>query len=328
MRNILNFLKRKDNKQEEKSSENWLKKLRNGLEKSRKNLLSQLSDVFKRFKAIDEGFWECVEEVLLSADVGVSATLKIIDNLKDKAKKDGIKEPSELLSLIQKELVDMLSFDSADSRLREDELAIIIIVGVNGVGKTTTVGKIAHQLASANKKVLIAAADTFRAAAIEQLEVWGERVGVDVIKHQRKADPAAVVYDAVHAAKARNVDVLLIDTAGRLHTYVNLMEELKKIKRIVEREAGNAIVETFLVLDATTGQNGLTQARFFNEALEIDGLILTKLDGTARGGIVVAIVDELAIPIKLVGVGEGIEDLHEFYPEDFVEALFAAPTFT
>jgi fused signal recognition particle receptor len=326
LRNILNFLKRKDNKQEEKSSENWVKKLRNGLEKSRKNLLSQLSDVFKRFKTINEEFWECIEEVLLSADVGVSATLKIIDNLKDKAKKNGIKEPSELLSLIQKELVNMLSFNSTDSKLKEDELAIIIIVGVNGVGKTTTVGKIAHQLVSANKKVLIAAADTFRAAAIEQLEVWGGRVGVDVIKHQRKADPAAVVYDAIHAAKAREADVLLIDTAGRLHTYVNLMEELKKIKRIVEREANNATIETFLVLDATTGQNGLTQARLFNEALDIDGLILTKLDGTARGGIVIAIVDELAIPIKLVGVGEGIEDLHEFYPEDFVEALLA-PTF-
>ncbi|MBI4744246.1 MAG: signal recognition particle-docking protein FtsY, partial [Actinobacteria bacterium] len=270
--------------------------------------------------------WESIEEILLSADVGVSATLKIIDNLKDKAKKEGIKEPSELLTLIQKELMNILSFNSASSQLKENGLAVIIIVGVNGVGKTTTIGKIAHQLVSANKKVLIAAADTFRAAAIEQLEVWGERVGVEVIKHQRKADPAAVVYDAVHAAKARDIDVLLIDTAGRLHTHVNLMEELKKVKRVAEREAGDAIIETFLVLDATTGQNGLSQAKLFNEALNIDGLVLTKLDGTARGGIVVAIVDELRIPVKLVGVGEGMEDLHEFYPEDFVEALLA-PTF-
>lgn len=323
MRNILNFLKRKGNAPEEKSSDGWLKRLRGGLEKSRKNLLGQLSDVFKKFKTFDGEFWESVEEILLSADVGVSATLKIVDNLKDKAKKEKIKEPSELLTLIQKELMDVLSFNPTGSELKENKLAVIIIVGVNGVGKTTTIGKIAHQLVSANKKVLIAAADTFRAAAIEQLEVWGERVGVEIIKHQRKADPAAVVYDAVHAAKARDIDVLLIDTAGRLHTQVNLMEELKKIKRVAEREAGDAVVETFLVLDATTGQNGLSQAKLFNEALNIDGLVLTKLDGTARGGIVVAIVDELGVPVKLVGVGEGMEDLHEFYPEDFVEALLA-----
>lgn len=306
-----------------KSNASWLTRLKGGLQKTRKNLLGQLTEVFKRHPSLDEELWEKIEEILLYADVGVKATLTIMERLKQGVREEKIQNSADLFDLLKKELIKILHSETPSGLILKDRPKIIIVVGVNGTGKTTTIAKIAHRFIESNKKVLLAAADTFRAAAIDQLEFWGEKVGATVIKHQRKSDPAAVVYDAVQASRARQIDLLLIDTAGRLHTYLNLMEELKKVKRIAEREARNAEVETLLVLDATTGQNGIVQAKLFNEALAIDGIVLTKLDGTAKGGIIIAIAGELGIPIKWVGVGEEMEDLHEFHPQEFVEALLA-----
>jgi len=296
-----------------------LARLKAGLEKTRNNLVGQLGRVFGRRPALNEELWERVEEILLSSDLGVKATLKIVESLKEEVARREISDPEGFFNLLEKELLRMLSSSEPPPAVKGRE--IIIVVGVNGTGKTTTIAKIAHHFKTAGQKVLLVAADTFRAAAIEQLEFWANRVGVDLIKHQPRSDPAAVVYDAVHAADSRGIDLVLIDTAGRLHTYVNLMEELKKVKRIALREAKDATVETLLIIDATTGQNGLAQAKLFHEALQVDGIALTKLDGTAKGGIVAAITEELGIPIKWIGLGEGMDDLQEFSPSEFVKAL-------
>lgn len=300
-----------------------LSRLKAGLEKTRNNLVGQLERVFGRGPALNEALWEKVEEILLSADLGVKATLRIVERLKEEVQKQEIRDSEDLFRLLEKELLQIFSPPAPGDRFQicPQGQEIIIVVGVNGTGKTTTIAKIAHHFKTAGQKVLLVAADTFRAAAIEQLEFWANRVGIDLIKHQPRSDPAAVVYDAVHAADSRRIDLVLIDTAGRLHTYVNLMEELKKVKRIALREARDARVETLLIIDATTGQNGLAQAKLFHEALQVDGIALTKLDGTAKGGIVVAIAEELGIPIKWIGLGEGMDDLQEFSPSEFVKAL-------
>lgn len=283
-------------------------------------LFRPLSKVFQRFTSLDESFFQNIEDVLIQADLGVKATDKIVSGLREKAKQERIKNSDDLMVLLKNELTDMLKSHPAPST-QHPALEVKLIVGVNGTGKTTTIAKMAYQAQREGKKVLLVAADTYRAAAIEQLSIWADRLGVEMIKHQRGADPGAVVYDAIEAARARGVDLVLVDTAGRLHTQANLMEELKKLKRVAENQAPEASIETLLVIDATTGQNGLSQARLFNEALEIDGIILTKLDGTAKGGIVVAVQEELTIPVTLIGLGEHLEDLEDFNPTQFVEAL-------
>lgn len=285
-------------------------------------LFKPLSRVFQRFAPLDESFLQDIEAVLIQSDVGVKATDRIVRSLREKAAQERIKNPDDLISLLKTELTEILE-NHPSPAIRQAPLAVKLIVGVNGTGKTTTIAKMAYREEARGKKTLLAAADTYRAAAIEQLSVWADRLGVEVIKHQRGADPAAVVYDAIEAAQARRADLILVDTAGRLHTQVNLMEELKKLKRVAENRAPEADIETLLVVDATTGQNGLSQARLFNEALQIDGIILTKLDGTAKGGIVIAVEEELAIPVRLVGVGEHLEDLEDFNPRQFVDALLA-----
>ena len=297
-------------------------KLKRGLEKTRKGITGTIDQILVSFGKIDEELFEELEEALIASDVGVDTTLKIIVKIKKKVKERKITNPKDVKTLLKDELIDILVV--GDSKLQLNTTpSVIIVVGVNGVGKTTSIGKIASNLKESGKKVMLAAGDTFRAAAIEQLEVWSKRSGTELIKHTEGSDPAAVVYDAIQAAKARKVDVLICDTAGRLHTKKNLMEELKKINRIIDKELPTANRETLLVLDATTGQNAVTQAKVFSEAVDISGIVLTKLDGTAKGGIVVAIKAEQNIPVKLIGVGEQIEDLQEFNPREFVEALFA-----
>jgi len=297
-------------------------KLKKGLEKTRKGITEKIDQILVSFGKIDEELFEELEEALIASDVGVDTTLRIIDDVKNKVKERRLTNPKDVKELLKEELEKILS--SGDSRLfLETTPSVIIVVGVNGVGKTTSIGKIAYNLRKNGKKVLLAAGDTFRAAAIDQLEVWAKRAGVDLIKHTEGSDPAAVVYDAIQAAKSRNVDVLICDTAGRLHTKKNLMEELKKVNRIIDRELPNASKETLLVLDATTGQNALSQAKVFREATNVTGIVLTKLDGTAKGGIILAIKSEQDIPVKLIGVGEQIDDLQEFNPREFVEALFS-----
>lgn len=310
-------IEQRDNKEPQK----WYSRLRSGMEKSRKNLVSKVSGVFSRFSPGSEEFWEEIEATLIQADVGVKATTLIVDNLQERAKEKKIGDAEDLLSLMEEELANILGEANSIFAWKEGILNVFLLVGVNGTGKTTTLAKIGQRAGAEGKKVMFAAADTFRAAAIEQLEIWAERVGVDIIKHKRGSDPAAVVFDAIQAAKARSVDLLLVDTAGRLHTYENLMEELKKVKRVAQREASDAEINIILVVDATTGQNAMAQVKIFNEALEVDKVILTKLDGTAKGGIVIAIAEEIGIPITLIGVGEQVEDLQDFRPKEFVEAL-------
>ncbi|MCI8327081.1 MAG: signal recognition particle-docking protein FtsY [Lachnospiraceae bacterium] len=293
-----------------------------GLTKTRDNFISGIDFIFSGFSAIDEEFYEEIEEILIMGDIGVRATEEILENLKEKVKENRIKEPNECKSLLIQSIKEQMEVGETAYRF-EEETSVVLIVGVNGVGKTTSVGKLAGKLKSQGKKVVLAAADTFRAAAGAQLEEWAHRAGVDIIGGQEGADPAAVVYDAVAAAKARKADVLLCDTAGRLHNKKNLMEELKKINRILEKEYPEAFRETLVVLDGTTGQNALAQAKQFIEVAEITGIILTKMDGTAKGGIAVAIQSELGIPVKYIGVGETIEDLQKFDSEQFVDALFA-----
>ncbi|MDI6892435.1 MAG: signal recognition particle-docking protein FtsY [Actinomycetota bacterium] len=300
----------------------WFGKLKGSLKKSRERLSSHLSPLLAHFPVLDEGFWEGLEEALIEADVGIQVTQELLDKLREEARAQKIRESAQLLPRLKEKLVDILTTEK-QPLFSEGKLGIFLMLGVNGTGKTTTIAKIAHRAKIEGKNVLLAAADTYRAAAIEQLEIWGKRVGAATIKHRRGSDPAAVVYDAIHAAQARDVDVLLIDTAGRLHTYIHLMEELQKIKRVVMREAPEAEIKTLLVIDATTGQNGLSQARLFGKALEVDGVVLTKLDGTAKGGIIAAIEDELKIPVILIGVGEKLDDLQEFDARAFVEALLS-----
>lgn len=298
-------------------------KFKEGLTKTRDAFVNRVDDLFSRRKKIDEDFYEELEEILIGADVGVNTVLKLIDELRSEVKKRKIEDPAELQPILSEKLIELLKGDAdAGLNINPNGLTVILFVGVNGVGKTTTIGKMAHMFKSQGKKVLMAAGDTFRAGAIEQLETWGERVGVDVIKQQSGADPAAVMYDAVQAAKTRGVDILLCDTAGRLQNKVNLMEELNKIYRVIQREVPDAPHEVILVLDATTGQNALSQAKLFGDKTGLTGLVLSKLDGTAKGGIVVAIRQELSLPVKFVGLGEKMDDLQAFDSEQFVHALF------
>lgn len=298
-------------------------KFKEGLTKTRDAFVDRVDDLFSRRKKIDEDFYEELEEILIGADVGVNTVLKLIDQLRAEVKKRKIEDPAELQPILSEKLIELLKGDAdAGLKLNPNGLSVILFVGVNGVGKTTTIGKMAHMFKSQGKKVLMAAGDTFRAGAIEQLETWGERVGVDVIKQHSGSDPAAVMFDAVQAAKTRGVDILLCDTAGRLQNKVNLMEELNKIYRVIQREVPDAPHEVILVLDATTGQNALSQAKLFGDKTGLTGLVLSKLDGTAKGGIVVAIRQELSLPVKFVGLGEKMDDLQPFDSEQFVHALF------
>ena len=274
------------------------------------------------FGKIDEELFEELEQILITSDIGVETSLRIIEELKTRVKKDKITDALQVKNVLKEELLNIVGEDQPIMKL-DTKPSVIVVLGVNGVGKTTSIGKICHLLKQQGKRVLMAAADTFRAAAIDQLEIWAERAGVDIIKHTEGSDPSAVVYDAIAAAKARDFDVIVCDTAGRLHTKKNLMEELKKIFRIIKRELPDADIETLLVLDATTGQNAVSQAKSFTEASGVTGLVLTKLDGTAKGGVVVSIKSELGLPVKFIGVGEQIDDLQPFNPVEFVDALFA-----
>ena len=301
-------------------------KYQSGLEKTRQSFSSKLNDLMARYRKVDEDFFEELEEVLISADVGVNTVMELIEELEMEVKRQNIKESDQLKEVISEKLV-AIYMDENESiptlNIQEDELSVILFVGVNGVGKTTTIGKLAHKLKQEGKKVMLVAGDTFRAGSIEQLDVWGERVGVEVIKQSSGSDPAAVVYDGIQAAKSRGADVLICDTAGRLQNKVNLMNELSKVNRVIEREIPGAPHEVLLVLDATTGQNALSQAKVFSEATNVSGIVLTKLDGTAKGGIVLAIRKELNIPVKLVGLGEQMTDLQVFDPNAFVYGLFS-----
>lgn len=292
-----------------------------GLTKTRNNIVSGIDSIFSGFSSIDDEFYEEIEEILIMGDLGINTTTSIIEDLKGKVKANKIKDPALCKELLIESIKDQMNVKEAAYEF-ENKKSVVLVIGVNGVGKTTSVGKLAGKLKDQGKKVVLAAADTFRAAAGEQLTEWANRAGVDIIGGQEGADPAAVVYDAIAAAKARKADVLLCDTAGRLHNKKNLMEELKKIDRVLEREYPDAYRETLVVLDGTTGQNALAQARQFMEAANITGIILTKLDGTAKGGIAIAIQAELGIPVKYIGVGETIDDLQKFNANDFVNALF------
>ena len=299
----------------------FFKRLVAGLNKTRDNIVSGMDSIFHGFSKIDEDFYEELEEVLIMGDLGVKATYAILDDLRKKVKEQHIKEPSQCKQLLIDSIKKQMQVESTEYEF-ENRKSVILVIGVNGVGKTTSVGKLAGKLKEQGRKVILAAADTFRAAAGEQLTQWANRAGVEIIGGQDGADPASVVYDAVAAAKARNADVLICDTAGRLHNKKNLMEELRKIYRILEKEYPEAYLETLVVLDGTTGQNALVQARQFAEVANVTGIILTKLDGTAKGGIAVAIQSELDIPVKYIGVGESIDDLQKFDANSFVDALF------
>lgn len=301
-------------------------KFKDGLAKTRSNFSDKVNDLVSRYRKVDEDFFEELEEILIGADVGFETVMELIDELKTEVKKRNIQDPREVQAVISEKLVSIYQGGEEETsaiNVQQVGLTVILFVGVNGVGKTTTIGKLAHRYKSEGKKVVLAAGDTFRAGAIEQLEVWGERAAVDVIKQAAGSDPAAVMYDAVQAAKSRNADILLCDTAGRLQNKVNLMNELEKVKRVIEREIPGAPHEVLLVLDATTGQNALIQAKTFKEATNVSGIVLTKLDGTAKGGIVLAIRKELQIPVKLVGLGEKMDDLQNFDAEKYVYGLFS-----
>lgn len=296
-------------------------RLKEGLTKSRENFVSNVFDIFDTHKYIDEDFYEELEEILVMGDVGVSATEAILDKLRDDVKENHLKTPMQCKSFLIKEIKEQMKVDASDYEFLKQR-SVVMVIGVNGVGKTTTIGKLAAIYKAKGKKVLIAAADTFRAAATEQLEEWAKRAEVDIIKGKEGLDPSSVLFDAVTAANARNVDVLLVDTAGRLHNKKNLMEELKKMHRIVEKNFEGVKQEYLIVLDGTTGQNALVQAREFSQAAPLSGIVITKMDGTAKGGIAIAIQSELGVPVKFIGVGERIDDLQEFDPDSFVDALF------
>ena len=288
--------------------------------KTKESMISGMQRVVNSFTKIDEDLFEQLEETMIMSDMGVETSVEICEKLRKRVKERGVTDPGKIMELIQEIISEMMGEDVALDLSTTP--SVILVIGVNGAGKTTTIGKLCHQYKQQGKKVLVAAADTFRAAAIDQLEVWTQRAGVDLVKHAEGSDPAAVVFDAVTAAKARKTDVLICDTAGRLHNKKNLMEELRKINRIINQQAEGCAVETLLVLDATTGQNAVNQARLFNEVADITGIVLTKLDGTAKGGIVISIKNELGIPVKLIGVGEQIDDLQPFDSRSFVTALF------
>lgn len=298
----------------------FFSKIKEGLQKTRDAMMQKLQKLLNSFTKIDEDLFEQLEETMIMSDMGAQTSIEICERLRKLVKERGIKDPSKIMELIEEIISDMMG-EETELNL-STKPSVIMVIGVNGAGKTTTIGKLCYQFKNDGKKVLVAAADTFRAAAIEQLEVWTERAGVDIVKHAEGSDPASVVFDAVDAAIARECDILIVDTAGRLHNKKNLMNELEKINRILNQRAEGCAIETLLVLDATTGQNAVNQARLFSEVANITGIVLTKLDGTAKGGIVVSIKNELGIPVKLVGVGEKIEDLQAFNNTDFVRALF------
>ncbi|MDO4169202.1 MAG: signal recognition particle-docking protein FtsY [Lachnospiraceae bacterium] len=300
----------------------FFEKVFDGLTKTRENLSHGFDSIFQVFTNIDDDFYDELEETLIMADVGVDATLKIIEDLQHRVRKQGIKEPAECKALLEQVIMDQMEL-SEDAFEFEKEKTVMLVIGVNGVGKTTSIGKLAADQKVRGKNVLIAAADTFRAAAIDQLEVWADMAGVDLIAHEEGSDPAAVVFDACNAAKARDTDLLIVDTAGRLHNKKNLMNELAKINRVIDREYPEARRETLIVLDATTGQNAMAQAKQFMEIADITGIILTKMDGTAKGGIAIAIQSELGLPVKYIGLGEHINDLLQFDKEIFVSILFS-----
>ena len=308
------------NRNKRESIMGFFEKLKNGLAKTKNSMMGRIESLLHSFTKIDEDLFEELEETLILCDIGVNTSVKICDMLRDRVKREGVKDPEQIKDLLKDVITEMLGEDQPLDMSTTP--SVILVIGVNGVGKTTTIGKLANRLHSDGKKVIVAAADTFRAAAIDQLEVWTQRAGVDIIKHNEGSDPASVVFDAMQAAKARNADVVICDTAGRLHNKKNLMDELKKISRIVHQQAEGCALEVLLALDATTGQNAVNQAKLFNEAAAITGIILTKLDGTAKGGIIISITDDLQIPVKLVTVGEQIDDLQPFVARDFVEALF------
>ena len=295
-----------------------------GLTKTRDSIVSGIDSVFSGFSAIDDDFYEEIEETLIMGDLGIQTTMAIVEDLRKKVKENHIKDPAECKDLLIASIKEQMDLGENAYEF-ENRKSVVLVIGVNGVGKTTSVGKLAGQLKDQGKKVILAAADTFRAAAIEQLTEWSNRAGVDIIAQQEGSDPAAVIYDACQAAKSRHADVLLCDTAGRLHNKKNLMNELSKIRRVIEREFPEAYLETLIVLDGTTGQNALVQAKQFKEVSDISGIVLTKLDGTAKGGIAIAIQAELGIPVKYIGIGEKIEDLQKFDADSFVNALFEKP---
>ncbi|AGX03825.1 MULTISPECIES: signal recognition particle-docking protein FtsY [Bacillaceae] len=309
-----------------KQTDTVTEKFKDGLTKTRDNFSGKVNDLVARYRKVDEDFFEELEEILIQADVGFDTVMELVEELRMEVKRKNIQDPQGVQSIISEKLVEIYEGSGEASsalNIQEGDLTVILFVGVNGVGKTTSIGKLAHKFKSEGKKVLMAAGDTFRAGAIEQLEVWGDRVGVEVIKQAEGSDPAAVMFDAVRAAKSRNADILLCDTAGRLQNKVNLMKELEKVKRVIEREIPGAPHEVLLALDATTGQNAMIQAKTFKEATDVSGIVLTKLDGTAKGGIVLAIRKELDIPVKFVGLGEKMDDLQEFDAERYVYGLFA-----
>jgi fused signal recognition particle receptor len=298
----------------------FLKRLKNGLSKTRKLLTTDINELFAGNRKIDDELLEELEELLISSDIGVQTAMDLIQSISVKSSE--ISGPDQLKEILKEKILELLNATMKSSQKISDKPHVIMVIGVNGVGKTTTIGKLAARFSASGKKVIIAAADTFRAAATEQLAIWADRAGVEIIKHKEMSDPAAVAYDSIEAALARNADIVLVDTAGRLHTRKNLMEELKKIKRTISKKLAGAPHEVLLILDATTGQNALSQTKLFNDALDVTGIALTKLDGTAKGGIVVSICNALEIPLKYIGVGEKIEDLQEFDPIEFVNALF------
>ena len=311
----------KSEPEEPQKKKGFFARLKDGLAKTRDSINSKIDSVLKAFKKVDEELFEELEEALIMADVGVDTSLYIISELRKKVKENKITETDQVKGAIE-EIIAKLLMENDNSLNMSTNPSVIMVIGVNGVGKTTSIGKMASRFKSEGKKVILGAADTFRAAAIDQLQIWADRSGVDIIKHQEGSDPASVVFDTIAAAKSRGSDVIILDTAGRLHNKKNLMDELAKISRIIERELPGSAVETLLVLDATTGQNAVNQAKLFAETSNITGLILTKLDGSAKGGIVLAIAHEQKVPVKLVGVGEGIDDLQDFSAEDFAKALF------
>lgn len=308
---------------EEEQKTGFFKRLVSGLTKTRDNIVSGMDSIFHGFSHIDDDFYEELEEVLIMGDLGVQATYDILDHLKEQVKEKHIKEPADCRQILIDSIKEQMDVGETAYEF-EEKTSVVMVIGVNGVGKTTTIGKLAGKLKAENKKVILAAADTFRAAAGEQLKEWANRAQVEIIGGQEGSDPASVVFDAVAAAKARHADVLLCDTAGRLHNKKNLMEELRKMNKIIDREFPDAFRETLVVLDATTGQNALQQAKEFNEVADITGIVLTKMDGTAKGGIAVAIQAELGIPVKYIGVGESIDDLQKFDADTFVNALFTS----
>lgn len=311
---------------EEPAKKGFFSRLKAGLSKTRDAIFGRIDDVFSAFKTVDEDLFEELEETLIMADIGVDTSVYMIEMLKKRAKEKHIQEPLALKNELKGIIEEILTGQDSVCHVESDKPAVIMVIGVNGVGKTTSIGKIAHFYKEQGKKVILAAADTFRAAAIDQLQIWAERAGVEIVKHQEGSDPSAVVFDAISAAKARGADVVICDTAGRLHNKKHLMEELKKTARVIERETGKPATEVLLVLDASTGQNALIQAKEFSQTANITGVILTKLDGTAKGGVIIALSREQGIGVKFIGVGEGMDDLQEFHPEEFAKALFPEDT--